>query len=329
VSRSAAARYLVTGGTGFIGGEVVRQLRVAGHRVVALVRDPSRAARLRALGAELAVGDVTDRGSLLAPMRGVDGVFHLAAWYRVGAPAEEAEAINVGGTLNVLEAMRDLGVPKGVYTSSLVVHGDTGGRVVGEGYRATGPHLSAYAETKSRAHHEVALRMIAEGLPLVVTMPGVVYGPGDTSQLGGLLRDAAAGRRVLIPGGASGVCWGHVEDTARGHLLAMERGSVGASYIVAGPPHSYREAFTAAAGAAGTRLRAIALPPPLLRFGALLMAAAGRVVPVPADLSAEAMRVTAGTTYYGDSTRAVRELDFRARSLEEGMRDTFGAAGGG
>lgn len=319
-------RYFVTGGTGFIGSHVVRQLRESGHGVIALVRDPRTpaAARLAALGAELAPGDITEPATLRVPMQGVDGVFHLAAWYEVGTDSRHAEAINVGGTRHVLEMMRELGIPRGVYTSTLAVNSDTGGRRVHETFRYDGPHLSVYDETKWRAHYEVARPMIAGGLPLIIVEPGAVYGPGDTSQLGELMRDAAAGRFVVLPGGRSGLCWAHVEDTARAHLLAMERGERGESYIVAGPSHTYRYAFRAVARAAGRKLLAVFAPPILLRgAGRLATALEGRIS-LPPEYSAEALRVVAGTTYYGDNTKARKELGFAPRPLDRGLRDTFG-----
>ena len=122
------SRYFVTGATGFVGGRVAAQLREAGHHVVALVRDPARAGALAEIGVELARGDVTDRAKLAAPMRDADGVFHIAGWYKIGArDPQEGERINVDGTRNVLEVMRELRIPRGVYTSTLAVYGDTRG----------------------------------------------------------------------------------------------------------------------------------------------------------------------------------------------------------
>ncbi len=318
-------RYFVTGATGFIGGHLVRQLREAGHEVVALVREPARAQALAAQGVELARGDVTYRGTLRAPMEGADGVFHLAAWYEIGTDSSQAEAINVEGTCHVLETMQVLGIPKGVYTSSLAVNSDTGGQSMDETYRYAGSHLSAYDETKWRAHYEVAEPLIAQGLPLVVVMSGVVYGPGDTSQSGALLRRAVEGKRVLLPAGKTGACWAHVEDVARAHLLAMARGEPGESYIIAGPCHTFREVFETAARVAGQPLRAVWLPPRLLQGMAKVMDIVEKVLAVPPDFSAEAMRVTGGTTYFGDNGKAKRELGYVPRSLEEGLRDTFAA----
>ncbi len=106
------ARYFVTGATGFIGGEIVKQLIGRGHTVVALVRSPSKAGMLKALGVEIHAGDITERETLRAPMAGVDGVFHVAAWYKVGVVDAHADQINVDGTRNVLQAMRTLETPE-------------------------------------------------------------------------------------------------------------------------------------------------------------------------------------------------------------------------
>ena len=104
------SRYLVTGATGFIGGRVAGLLCEAGHAVVTLARDPARARGLAEMGVEVHRGDITDPATLEAPMQGVDGVFHIAAWYEVGVRDKSmAQRINVDGTRNVLEAMREAG----------------------------------------------------------------------------------------------------------------------------------------------------------------------------------------------------------------------------
>ena len=109
-------RYFVTGATGFLGAEVAKQLLSRGHQVAALVRDPAKATLLARLGAELHAGDITDPATLRVPMRGVDGVFHVAGVVqdrRILGPATLATAVNVDGTRHVLTAMRDLGIPQG------------------------------------------------------------------------------------------------------------------------------------------------------------------------------------------------------------------------
>lgn len=316
-------RYLVTGATGFIGGEVARQLLVAGHEVVALVRDPSRAGALAERGLRLVQGDITAPETLPDAMRGVDGLFHLAAWYRVGArDRSRAYRVNVEGTRNVLVAMRDAGVLKGVYTSTLAVFSDTRGRVVDETYRHAGPHLSEYDRTKWQAHYEVALPMIAEGLPLVIVQPGLVYGPGDASTMGQALRDYLRRRMPAIPA-RSAYCWGHVEDTARAHLLAMERGRPGETYIIAGPVHRLTEVFDLAARITGIPASRLRPAPAVMRAASGIAGLLGRVVRLPETYAAETLRVAAGVTYLGSSDKARRELGFEPRSLAEGLRETL------
>ena len=114
---------------------------------------------LKALGVEIHAGDITDRETLKAPMTGVDGVFHVAAWYKVGVKEPLADQINVDGTRNVLTTMRTLDIPRGVYTSTVAVFSDTRGAVPDETYRYDGPHLSEYDRTKWIAHYQ---RRVAE-----------------------------------------------------------------------------------------------------------------------------------------------------------------------
>jgi nucleoside-diphosphate-sugar epimerase len=315
-------RYFVTGATGFLGGEIVKQLISRGHRVSALVRSLDKANLLRMLGVELHLGDITDRESLRAPMSGADGVFHVAAWYKVGVRHPDAERINVDGTRNVLETMRELGVARGVYTSTVAVFSDTRGRVPDETYRYDGPHLSEYDRTKWKAHYEVAAPMMRAGLPLVIVQPGVIYGPGDTGALRTALVDLLRGRLFATPR-RTAFCWGYVEDTARGHLQAMDQGRPGEAYIISGPRHTFEEAFDLAAGIARVRRPLVHPGPRLMRALAAAMRVLDSVVELPPQLTPEALRVVAGTTYFGASDKAVRELGFTARPLAEGLDQTI------
>jgi len=320
---SAKQRYFVTGATGFVGGQVVRQLRAAGHEVVALVRDPTRAGELARQSVALHRGDITDKASLRAPMEGADGVFHIAAWYEVGTrDRARAEAINVGGTRNVLETIRELGIPKGVYTSSVAVFGNTGGALPDETYRHAGPWLTLYDRTKWQAHYQVAEPLIRDGLPLVIVQPGLVYGPGDHSTIRRTFIQYLNGTLRAAPRGTL-YCFGFVDDIARGHVLAMEQGRPGESYILAGPQHSFIEVFDLAAQITGIPAPRLHPGPMTMRFLAGCMSILGRVVPLPVDLHPESLRVIAGVTYGGNDTKARRELGFAPRPLAEGLRTTL------
>jgi nucleoside-diphosphate-sugar epimerase len=320
--RAKIMKYFVTGATGFIGGHVARQLIAGGHEVVALVRSPEKAQNLAALGIKLHPGDVTNKASMRAGVEGVDGVYHIAGWYKVGVKDRSAAVgINVDGTRNVLELMKECGIAKGVYTSTLAVNSDTDGKLVDETYHYDGPHISEYDRTKAEAH-QFAEEMIANGLPLVIVMPGGVYGPGDTSPIHDTWVHYLTRKLPLLPQ-KTALCWGHIEDTARGHLLAMEKGRAGESYIIAGPAHTVIEVMQMAEKIVkipGPRLQA---PPGVMKTVSAVMGYIETLVPVPENFSSEYLRVNAGVTYIGSSAKARRELGFEPSPLEEGLRETL------
>lgn len=316
-------RYFITGGTGFIGSRIAAQLRATGHDVAAVVRDPERAMALGAMGVSLHKGDITDKESMRRPMAGADGVFHVAGWYKVGARDKSpGMRINVEGTRNVLELMRDLRIPRGVYTSTLAVFSDTHGRMVDESYRYDGPHLSEYDRTKWLAHYEVAEPMIRDGLPLTMVLPGAVYGPGDNSSLGQSFALFLRRRLPLAPM-RTRLCWAHVDDVARGHILAMEKGRPGECYIIAGEPHDLVEAYAIASRITGLPQPPLRLPPWGMRGLAVIMAAIGALVPLPMAFAAESLREAAGVTYLGSDGKARRELGYATRSLPDGLAETL------
>ncbi|MGH2369967.1 MAG: NAD-dependent epimerase/dehydratase family protein, partial [Chloroflexota bacterium] len=268
-------------------------------------------------------GDVTDKESLRRPMDGVDGVFHLAGWYHLGRRGrEQGWRVNVDGTRHVLEVMRDLAIPKGVYTSTLAVNSDTHGQVVDERYRYAGPWLSEYDRTKWVAHYRVAEPMTEAGLPLVIVQPGVVYGPGDPSALGETFRLYLQRRLPVSPPGTA-FSWAHVEDVARGHVLAMERGQPGECYFLAGPAHTLQEALEIAERITGIPAPRLHPPQPAIQTLAAVASLVERAVPLPETYSAESLRIMAGVTYLGQNAKAKRELGFQPRPLQEGLRETL------
>ncbi|MFQ5553063.1 MAG: NAD-dependent epimerase/dehydratase family protein, partial [Thermoplasmata archaeon] len=263
----------------------------------------------------------TDRESMRAPMEGIDGVFHLAAWFKVGVwDRRPAVPVNVQGTRNVLELMNELEIPRGVYTSSMAAFGDTKGEIVDESYRPEGRFPSEYDRTKWMAQFQVAEPMMKAGLPLIVVQPGLVYGPGLTGPLRDPFVDYLRGDLGLLPkGNAYG--WGHVDDTVRGHLKAMERGRPGENYILSGPRHTLVEAFQVAERITGIPAPSRRVSPGTLRFIAGLSSVFGRLLRVSGRYHPETLRTAAGVTYLGDSTKAKQELGFVARPLEEGLRE--------
>jgi dihydroflavonol-4-reductase len=317
-------RYFVTGATGFIGRHLTRQLVADGHQVVALARNPAAALDLEELGVELVAGDLRNPAPLAGAMAGADGVFHLAAWYKIGARDRSmAEAINVQGTRNLLDAAGQAGVPRIVYTSSLVVFGDTRGRVVDESYRFDGPWINEYERTKWAAHYRVALPMIDAGLPVVIVQPGLVYGAGDTSNVGDALRSYLRGRLPVIP--SNGGCFAHVADTARGHIQAMARGRVGASYVLGGECRMWGDVLRLAHELTGVRPPRLTLPPGAARLASRLTTPLAAILPLPQMYHPETLRLAGGVTYWADDTLARSEIGWDPRPLREGLAQTLAA----
>jgi nucleoside-diphosphate-sugar epimerase len=314
-------KYFITGATGFIGGRLARQLREAGHEVIAVVRNPAKAQALAQLGVTLHQGDVTEKESMRSPMTGVDGVFHVAGWYKVGVrDKSQAYAINVEGTRNVLELMKELKIKKGVYTSTLAVNSDTHGMEVDESYHFTGKHLSVYDQTKAEAH-DVAVKMIREGLPLVIVQPGAVYGPGDTSSLRVALIQYLKKQLPVMPK-QTAFSWAHVDDIAHAHWLAMEKGKVGENYNICGPTHTFANALEIAKEITGVSLPT-AVSPSMIRMMSAMMSLFDWFIPLPESYTSEGLRVIAGVTYIGKNGKAKRELGYNPRPLKEGLAETL------
>lgn len=311
-------KYFVTGATGFVGGVLVKKLREQGHEVHASVRSPEKAKELQALGVKLFKGDVTDKESMREAMTGVDGVYHVAGWYKVGVKDKsDGVKVNINGTRNVLELMQELSIPKGVYTSTLAVNSDTKGKLVDETHQFTGKHISEYDRTKAEAH-KTANEFIAKGLPLVIVQPGLIYGPSDTSTVRVNLLDLLKGRLPALPS-QTAYCWAHVDDIVTGHILAMEKGKVGESYIICGEPHSAVEAFTLAAKVAGKRTP-MTVPYQIMKFMSYLVKPLDAFL--PDTYTSEGLRVVGGVTYLGDNSKAKRELGYQPRPLSEGWVET-------
>jgi nucleoside-diphosphate-sugar epimerase len=322
-------KVFVTGGTGFIGGAVVRQLRARGDDVVALVRNPAKGAALEELGCVLVTGDLGDERAIRAGMEGCDAVIHAAAVYEVGIPASERRSMreaNVGGTERVLGAALEAGIGKVVYVSTVGVFGNTHGRVVDETYENPADNFtSEYEKTKWEAH-KVAERLIGEGLPCVIVQPGGVYGPGDESATGRLLDQFLEGKMPLIPFPDLGICLTHVEDIAAGIILGLDQGRVGEAYVISGPVTTVREAIEVVAAETGRKAPKHALPTGLMKlmtpFGALV----GKAMNQPPNLR-ELISSADGVTFWANHDKATRELGYEPRGLQEGIHAMLEAEG--
>lgn len=317
-------RVCVTGATGFIGSHLVPKLISRGCSVTCLVRQPDKAEALAKSGAALAKGDVTDRESMREPMRGSDVVFHMAAWYAYGVrDTRRMVAVNVDGARNTLELAVELGVPKIIFTSTVGVFGNTRGQIVDESYRIGKQEMvSDYERTKWAAHYEVAGSLQKRGAPIIIVQPGGVTGPGDSAPHAEMYRIFFR-RPPIMFGARSGLTWAHVDDIAQGHVLALEKGKPGESYILAGPPLTFREAMQMWEKITGVPAPKVWIPGWVPRAMARLAELMERTVGLRMAFSPEELRSIADYTFFGSAEKAKRELGWQPRPVEETFKEAL------
>jgi dihydroflavonol-4-reductase len=320
----------LTGGTGFIGGHVARKLRERGDDVRALARSPEKGRALTELGCEVIAGDLSDRAAIATGLEGVDAAIHCAAMYEVGIPQSEHKAMyeaNVVGTENVLRGALEAGTPKVVYVSTVGAFGNTRGQVVDEAYEHPGTGFTSYYEQTKYQAHQVAKRLIAEeGLPCVIVQPGGVYGPGDHSEIGNQINQFLAGRMPLLAFPDLGFNLVHVEDVATGVLLALDKGKTGESYVLGGQITTMRELIGTLAEVAGKRPPRGTLPAGLIKAMAPLGPVVGKVMGTGPNLR-EIISSADGVTFWAKHDKAMAELGYSPRGLEQGLRDMLAAEG--
>jgi dihydroflavonol-4-reductase len=322
-------RIFITGATGFIGGRVAEKLRERGDDVVALVRSPEKASRLRELGCELVEGDLSDSAAIRRGVEGAGACIHAAAIYKVGIPKKERQPMyesNVNGTENVLDAAIDAGVGRIVYVSTVAVFGNTKEQVVDETYQRDEAEgfLSCYDETKYRSH-QIAKDRIAKGAPVVIVQPGGVYGPGDHSEIGNFIEQTRTGKLRAKAFPQLGFNLVFVDDVAEGILLALDKGKVGESYVLGGEIARMDDVITKTAELSGKKAPKATLPVGLMKVSAPLGPLLGPVMGFPPNFT-EAIKTSDGVTYWAKHDKAMRELGYAPRDLETGLKQTLAAA---
>jgi len=306
---------LVTGANGFLGAAVVRALLAAGGRVRAFVRAGSDRRNLAGLDVEIAVGDLTDRDSLAAAVKGCAAVFHVAADYRLWvADPQPMYRTNVDGSVNVLEAAAAARVPRMVYTSSVAVLGINRDRTPAD--EATPVTLEDmvghYKRSKFLAEQAVRARAADLEFPVVTVNPSTPIGPGDIkpTPTGRILLDAAAGRMPAFVD--TGLNLVHVDDVAQGHLLALDRGKPGERYILGGEDFTLERILIEVAQHVGRRASTIRLPH--WSVYPLAVAAEGLALVTKREprVTLDGLRMSTKHMYFS-SRKAERELGFRWR----------------
>jgi dihydroflavonol-4-reductase len=316
----AMPKTLVTGGTGFVGVHLVRELARRGDDLRLLVRDRSNTEPLDGIECERASGDVTDRDSVRRAMKGVERVFHVAGTTSMRTRARDRVfEVNVQGTRNVMEEALRAGVVRAVLTSSSSAVGAARpGETIDEDQPFTVGRLGiAYINSKHEAEL-VAMRTAAKGLPVVIVNPSFVLGPDDPNPSG---TSNALVRRLLlrrIPGyldGAINIV--DVRDVATGHLLADEVGQEGERYLLTGRNFTLQRLF-----ADLSRIAGVPAPPVRMR-GRLVVGGVEAMEFIGVRLPTSADEVRSGTqwfTYRNDKAR--EQLAWEPRPHEETLEDT-------
>jgi dihydroflavonol-4-reductase len=322
----AGDRVVVSGAAGFIGAAVVRALLARSARVVALLEPGADEHNLDGLDVERVCVDVRDADAVSVACSGARFVFHLAAMYRFWSrQPQDFYDVNVGGALNVLRAARAASCERVIYTSTVGVLGLDGaaqGQPADETCYADIAHLfGLYKRTKYVAEHEV-LREAAQGAPVSLVLPTFPLGPGDRrpTPTGKVVVEFLNGRMPAFVDTTFNVV--HVDDLAAGHLLALERGRVGRSYIVGGENLPMREFLATLAKCTGlpapTRLvpRGVALG-----VGALSQLVEGRILRREPSVALEAARMSTTNMMFSDQ-RARSELGYAPRPAAQAIADS-------
>lgn len=335
---------LVTGATGCVGANIVEALLKRGYTVRALRRETSSLRALAGLEPELVTGDVLDLPALRAAMAGCDGVFHAAAisQYWRNEPAT-IYAINVEGTRNVLQAARETGVRRVVYTSSVGALGKPARRGALLDERATfnlRPARFPYGHSKALAEAEVR-QAVAGGLEVasfeaasleaacleaacleaVIVNPVTVIGRRDVGFVGGeFLRAARQGKAFAAPPGGVGII--SASAVGRGHVLAFERGRSGERYILNGENILYRQLMRIVAEVVGARPPAFVIPGPALALAAGVVDLARRIRGAPLLVEGNQMRLSVQRLFY-DASKAERELGLAPVSARRAVEEAW------
>jgi nucleoside-diphosphate-sugar epimerase len=314
----------VTGGSGFIGGALVRRLSADGWGVRALARSEASARAVRERGAEPVPGDLDDSASMAAGAAGCEVAFHCAAHLGDWGSRADFERGNVQGTRNALAAARQAGVRRFVHvgTEAALLAGEPLIEVDERApLRFDSPAL--YSSTKARAE-EAVIEANQNGLETVVVRPRFVWGRGDTTLLPAMTEMVRSGRFAWIGGGRHRTSTTHVDNVVHGLLLGAERGAPGGVYFVTdGEPVVFRDFVTRLLATQGVTPPGRSVPAPVASAVATVGETAWRLLPLPGrpPLTRLAVWLSALETTI-DITRARTELGYTpVRTIEDGLEE--------
>ena len=314
---------LVTGASGFVGAAVVRALLAAGRKVRALLRPASDRRNVEGLAVDVRLGSLTEPRSLAAALEGCGALYHVAADYRlwVRNPATIC-AVNVDGTRSLMEAALAARVGRIVYTSSVAT---LGWRADGGAADETTPSTLAdmvghYKRSKFLAEAAVRDLVQTRALPAVIVNPSTPVGPRDVkpTPTGRIIVEAASGRMPAYVD--TGLNLVHVDDVARGHLLAEDKGRVGERYILGGENLTLGDILRLVAGIVGRKPPKVEVPAALVWPVAVIEEALGWLIGREPFATREGLRMSRHKMFFS-SAKAEHELGYRSRPARDGLAD--------
>jgi dihydroflavonol-4-reductase len=314
---------LVTGGSGYIGSAVVRQLLASGQKAKVLVREGDDLRNLAGLDVEYAYGDVRDYHSLERALDGCDRVFHLAAIYAIWLPKPRLmDEVNVQGSKNVFDACLSRGIEKVVHTSSVAALGAHGREPADETASFNLTHTrDRYYLSKFRAE-QVALDYFRRGLPVVIVNPTNPCGPRDIgpTPTGQLIINVVKGKLVGYVDG--GINVSDIDDTAIGHVKAMEKGRPGEKYVLGNTNLSIKQYFDLIAEIAGVKPPAFRIPKPAAELFGYLYQGVAQVTRKPPITTAAWVRIGSHYSFW-DSSKAVNELEMPQTPIRQSIESAI------
>lgn len=320
-------KVLVTGATGFIGTNLVRELISRGYKVNCLYRDLLKTKVLSHPDITLCRGDILDYESVRAAMSGCSGVFHTAAFTGVWTRKPEIiYRLNVDGTANVLEAALAEKVSDIVITSTAGVYGPSLDGMIDEKHDNKIAHFSRYEETKQTAEN-LALSYISRGLNVRIVSPTRVFGPGimnDSNSLTRMINLYNSGKWRIIPGDGKSVGnYVYIDDVVEGHILVMEKGKTGEKYLLGGENVTYNDFFRILSELSGKKHFLFHLPfPVMLSFSWVTMGITLLTGIKPMITPALVRKFN--FNFITSSQKAVTSLGYKITPFREGIRKTLG-----
>jgi farnesol dehydrogenase len=322
-------RILLTGGTGFLGRRLVESLS-QGHDLRLLIRSGSSRDRFPAM-TEIATGDVTDAPSLEAAAAGCDLILHAAALVKIVAPREQFDRVNVGGLENVLGAAQKAGVKRTVYVSSFIALGPTENGPGGVLDESAEPRdrtwINDYERTKTLADRR-ARQAIAQGVPLDVVYPGVIYGPGELTEGNIVVRHVLDLVRGKLPAliGKPTRRWNYVfvEDVVDGVRKVVESGAGGGPgrrYMLGGENVLLADFYRTIGELTGAKIPGLRMPDLLAKAAGAAQKAWARMRGTTPQLTPDLVEIYRHDWAYS-SARAKADLGYAPHTLHEGFTRT-------